>query len=206
MLLFTQPSDLCRAQVRSASDSSTSNPASNFIPEPPCQRTDTSAQNQEHSFWRASNKSLSSHWGLLVESSKNTSERLLGLENASQSEGRNRLKDDLGLHPRRFPEGVDVYGFAEEGDDDRPLAEGSRSRRTDKSHDHFSWPWQLLPPSVHLHDLLLRSWMLQCVTARYTSRAERCASGVGNLQLLECFIFHVMHIVSFHFMLWSLTQ
>ena len=37
--------------------------------------------------------------------------------------------------------GVDVYGFVEEGNVDRPLAdEGSRSRQTGTSHDHFLGP------------------------------------------------------------------
>lgn len=36
--------------------------------------------------------------------------------------------------------GADVYGFVEEGNVDRPLAEGSCSRQMDGSHDHFLGP------------------------------------------------------------------
>ena len=35
---------------------------------------------------------------------------------------------------------ADVYGFAEEGNVDGPLAEGSCSRQTERSHDHFLGP------------------------------------------------------------------
>lgn len=36
--------------------------------------------------------------------------------------------------------GADVYGSVEEGDVDRPLAEGFCSRHSEKSRDHFLGP------------------------------------------------------------------
>lgn len=52
---------------------------------------------------------------------------------------------------------ADLYGFVEEGNVDRPLAEGSSSRETDGSHDHFLGPDSCC---LHLYLLLFSSSML----------------------------------------------